>query len=276
MPLRTESYVQVTSLASGSSGNSMLIQSQSTNLLIDAGVGQRRIGSHLLKRGILPGMLHGILLTHEHHDHAQGAVGLSTRYSAPLVANRPTFQALSEHEVLPAKIVEMETGTSNCIGDVEFRSFPVSHDAAEPVGYVIDIGSIRIAYFTDSGCVTPYLQDALCGADLAIVEANYDEQWLLRGPYTREMKARVASAKGHLSNADCGDLLAERVDSEGPLTIWLAHLSRVNNSPALARRTVQDKISNLTRTSFVLEVALRDQPSVVWKSGSKAVQMSLF
>jgi phosphoribosyl 1,2-cyclic phosphodiesterase len=155
------------------------------------------------------------------------------------------------------------------------RSFAVPHDAVDAVGYVLECGSLRIAYFTDAGSCTPVMREALQGATLAVVEANHDLDWLLRGPYTPEMKARVASATGHLSNHDCADLIAERLEEGGPMSVWLAHLSRVNNSAALARRTVRDRISRQTSVPFRLDVALRDQPSISWRSGAHGVQLTL-
>ena len=128
---------------------------------------------------------------------------------------------------------------------------------------------------TDVGCPTQAVREALQGANLAIVEANHDLDWLWRGPYTQQMKERVASPRGHLSNIDCADLLAERLDIDGPLSVWLAHLSRVNNSVALARRSVRQRIEQQTKVPVLIDVALRDHPSVSWRSRSSGVQLSL-
>ncbi|HEV2472662.1 MAG TPA: hypothetical protein VGS41_08365, partial [Chthonomonadales bacterium] len=111
-------------------------------------------------------------------------------------------------------------------------------------------------------------------ADLAIIEANHDPGWLARGPYPPELKARVASRTGHLSNQECGALIAERLSEQGPLTVWLAHLSRVNNSPRLARACVE-AAARATGVPLDLRVALRDHPSVSWRYGSGAVQLKL-
>ena len=107
------------------------------------------------------------------------------------------------------------------------------------------------------------------------MEANHDVDWLWRGSYPEHRKIRVASDTGHLSNVDCGDLLAERLEEGGSMSVWLAHLSRINNSPALARRSVQQRIAQHTRVPYSLEVALRDQPSVSWSMGKQAVQLAL-
>lgn len=273
--LKPHPEVRVHALASGSSGNAFLVQAGETNLLLDAGLSQRMLASHLSRFGVGAAGLEAIFLTHEHVDHAASAGAMSRRATAPVVANAATLEAASQRSELPFATSELPTGSERGFGCIGVRSFPVSHDAAEPVGYVLEIGSQRIVYCTDVGSVTPAVQEALQGATLAIVESNHDLAWLLRGPYTQEMKARVASPTGHLSNADCAALLAQRLIEGGPLTVWLAHLSRVNNSPALARRSVLAGITIQTAVPLVLEIALRDHPSVSWRSGSRAVQSAL-
>jgi len=271
----SNSDVRVHALASGSSGNAFLVQAGATNLLLDAGLPQRILASHLARFGVGAAGLEAILLTHEHVDHSSSAGAMSRRATAPVVANAATLQAALQRSEQAFATSELPTGTERGFGCIGVRSFPVPHDAAEPVGYVLEVGSQRIVYCTDVGSVTPEVRSALQGATLAIVEANHDLAWLLRGPYTPEMKERVASPTGHLSNADCADLLAHRLIEGGPLTVWLAHLSRVNNSPSLARRSVLAQIAAQTRAPFALEIALRDHPSVSWRPGSKAVQTSL-
>jgi phosphoribosyl 1,2-cyclic phosphodiesterase len=268
--------LKVHSLASGSSGNAMLVCAAGTNLLIDAGLPLRTLSNALAKRGVGTTDLHAILLTHEHSDHSVTAGAMSRRSGAPVVANAATLQAYAEREALSYRTSVLATGDSLAVGKVVVRSFPVSHDAAEPVGFVLDVQGVRISYFTDTGCKTPALREALRGCHLAIVEANHDLQWLWRGSYTPEMKARVASDTGHLSNDDCADLLAERLELDGPFTIWLAHLSRANNSPVLARRSVAARIAQHTSVPYVMDVALRDHPSLNWRAGAMAVQPTLF
>ena len=267
--------IHVEALASGSSGNVTLLRSGASAILIDAGLGPRTITTYLNKRHVAGTQLQAILLTHEHTDHAQGAAALSRRTQAPLIANQATLEAISLRGESGFESQALPTGCERRVGDFLIRSFAVSHDAVDPVGYVIESAGVRIAYFTDSGCVTPAMRSALRGAQLMIVEANHDVDWLMRGPYTMEMKTRVASETGHLSNSDCADLLAERLEEGGSCCIWLAHLSRVNNSPALARRSIMKQIQQQTHVPFSLEVALRDQPSVVWTPGLKAVQLAL-
>lgn len=273
MKLATE--IRVHSLASGSSGNAMLVQSGETNLLIDAGLSLRTLALHLAKRGVAVGNLSGVLLTHEHHDHVLSASAVARRYNAPLIANAATLEACAARMGIECPTKELPTGSEWQFGGLNVRSFSTSHDAAEPVGYILQTPSSKIIYCTDNGCRTPQLTDALRGASLAIIEANYETDWLWRGSYTPEMKARVASDTGHLSNQDCAALLAERLDNGDPLCVWLAHLSRNNNSPSLAKRMVGNFLKNAVQTPFTLEIALRDHPSLAWRSGQFAFQMCL-
>lgn len=267
--------VKVHALASGSSGNAVLVQSGNTNILIDAGLSLRTLASHLARYKVGVDGLDAILLTHEHSDHSCGLGALARRTGAPVVANQATLQAYSERDILPFPTQELGTGDTVGIGSIGIRSFRIPHDAVEPVGFVLEAGATKIFYATDTGSLTPELRESLSGAHLAIIEANHDLDWLWRGTYTQEMKTRVASPTGHLSNADCADVLAERLEAEGACCIWLAHLSRANNSAALARRSVTARIKEQTQVPFDLEIALRDHPSVSWQAGRRAVQLSL-
>lgn len=265
--------LRVYSLASGSSGNVMLVQYGETNLLIDAGLTLKRISPFLAKHGVAK--LDAVLLTHEHTDHASGAGAVCRKTRAPLVANAATLQAYAERDSIFCPMQELSTEDDIAFGSLRVRSFPILHDAAAPAGYILTAGETRIAYCTDVGSVTREVREAFRGVSLAIIEANHDLLWLKNGPYTPDMKARVASDTGHLSNDDCASLMLETLEETGPCTIWLAHLSRVNNSPSLARRTVRDRLLAQTKVPFTLEIALRDHPSVCWQKGRKAVQLSL-
>lgn len=267
--------VRVHSLASGSSGNAVLVQSGSTHVLIDAGVGIKQLSTALSRCGVPAQGLAAILITHEHSDHVSGAGPLARRMSAPLVANRATLQAVLARDEIGCETQPLATGETIRIGALEVRSFPISHDAVEPAGYILDCGSVRVTYATDVGQGSESIQEALRGANLVVLESNHDSEWLQRGPYPAEMKARVASNLGHLSNRQCAEILAARAEDDGPFCVWLAHLSRVNNSPSLARRSVLSSVAERTRTPIALEVALRDHPSVSWRAGAHSVQLSL-
>jgi len=267
--------LEVHALASGSSGNSFLIKSGTTNILIDAGVGVRTLAPALARRGVGAEGLDAILITHEHTDHVSGLEALIRRTKAPVVANSRTLTEIKRRYETDFVSRELPTGDTIGIGSVGIRSFAVAHDAVETVGYCLETNGCTIIYATDTGHVTDGLREAIRGASLAIVEANHDLSWLLRGPYSEDMKRRVASDTGHLANADCADMIAERLEEGGTLAVWLAHLSRVNNSPALAKRSVLARVATQTSVPFLLEVALRDHPSLTWTPGRQAVQLSL-
>jgi len=263
----------VHALASGSSGNAILIQSGEGSLLIDAGVAGRTLAAWLASRRATP--FHGILLTHEHDDHLRGADSISRRFQAPVVSTRGTLEAASARRELP-RAAELEAGGETALGPFRVRSFPVPHDAADPVGYVVEADGVRIVCATDLGCPTAPVRHALRGAHLCILESNHDEEWLRLGPYPALMKARVAGDRGHLSNRCAAEMIVQRLEEDGPATFWLAHLSAVNNSPSLARRHAEATVAAATRVPAQIGVALRDRPSLVWTPGASAVQPRLF
>jgi phosphoribosyl 1,2-cyclic phosphodiesterase len=267
--------IEVTSLASGSSGNSVLIRADDRFLLVDAGLGPRTLMPALKRHGVEPGSLCAVLLTHEHDDHLRGAPPVSLRNGVAVVANGATLEAASGRAELRLTH-ELPTGAEERFGPFSVRSFEICHDAAEPVGYIIEVDGTRITYATDVGCPSDALRQAMRGASLCIIESNHDVEWLRRGPYTPMMKARVASDRGHLSNHDAARLIAERLDQDGPGCFWLAHLSRVNNSPAFARLYVERELRANCKTDYVLDIALRDRPSARWRRGATARQLSLF
>ena len=268
--------VSVYALASGSSGNATLVCSRTTNILIDCGLGVRKLASLLHGRGVLAEDLHGILVTHEHIDHAGGLGAMCRRTGAPVYSNSATLDACVARDPLVSNLRPMVTGTEIAVGDFTVSSFPIMHDAVAPVGWTVSHEDWKMCYVTDAGCVTEPMRRALRNCQFAIIEANHDVEMLRRGPYTAEMKARVASSSGHLSNLQCGEMLAERVDEGGEITAWLAHLSRVNNAPAIAKRTVEASIRSRSNRPFKLEVAHRDSPSAVYHYGNRSPQLTLF
>ncbi|MDI3341033.1 MAG: MBL fold metallo-hydrolase [Sphaerobacter sp.] len=227
--------MRVTSFGSGSSGNALLIQSGGTNVLIDAGLAVRRLRAGLAAAGVPDGGLDALLLSHEHHDHVSAVPSLIRYHHGPIFATRGTMRAL---EVARPDRWETLAAERPCrIGTLEITPIAVPHDAAEPVGFFIDDGSIRVAIFTDLGSPAALLRDAVARAHLVVLEANYDLELLERGPYPAYLKRRIRSGHGHLSNDECGELLTQSLTSV-TVDIWLAHLSENNNRPALAEQTV--------------------------------------
>ncbi len=265
--------LRVTCLASGSSGNSILVEYNHRAILVDAGLSTRKLLALLGERGLRPGSLDGILLTHEHTDHTRGAEGVAVRMEAPLVGNAPTLDCVC----LTGRSIEQvrfSTGEPVTLGGFEVSSFPVSHDAASPVGYLVDAGDIRVAVLTDLGSITPELIEPVSSADLVVLEANHETRRLIEGPYPQHLKRRILSDRGHLSNRQSAELIGMVLRSR-PQTFWLAHLSRTNNTKREARTGV---LSYLAGEGVAPEVLItdRDRPSLVWEPPSDDVQLSLF
>lgn len=224
-------------LASGSSGNAACLQSEDTCLLIDAGISARRINCALT--GSVP---KAVLITHEHDDHVKGLPVFLRQCEATVYASHATAEVLiKERKVDPARICTFNAGDSFVIGDITVRSFPLSHDAAAPVGYRFDCDGGSAAVLTDTGYVTEEAADAVAGVALLLLEANYDPETLRSGPYPRFLKERVLGRHGHLSNADAANF-ALHIAKSGTQEIILAHLSRENNTPVMAEYAVARKL----------------------------------
>jgi phosphoribosyl 1,2-cyclic phosphodiesterase len=227
-------------LGSGSGGNSTLVMGGETAVLVDAGLSYRRVRQELKDLGIEPQKIAAILITHEHADHCSEAGYLSMKLGCPIYGTRGTLEALGwflsgREELRPFKM-----GEELWIGGLKVRSFPVFHDAVEPCGYLIEDGRSRLGLATDLGVVTPALLEEFAECDAVILEANHDLEMLHNGPYTWELKQRIRSEVGHLSNEAAGETLAALARKGRLKSAILTHLSQNNNRPELALETVQD------------------------------------
>jgi phosphoribosyl 1,2-cyclic phosphodiesterase len=220
-----------------------------------------------------PGALEAVLVTHEHSDHTSGLEVLCRRHAALVVCNPATLGALRTQTDCP-RYLSLRTGEAVSVGPFEVASFPVSHDAAEPVGYTVEAGGSRVTALTDLGDVRPELVEPVGLADLVVLEANHDLERLWAGPYPQRLKRRITSDSGHLSNAQAAELIL-RAHSNRPQTFWLAHLSKTNNTRRLAGESVAGRLARegLRKTVLVTE---RDRPSLVWEPGWDDGQLSLF
>ena len=235
--------MDVCTLASGSSGNSLLICCGSTYVLLDAGISARRITSALKALGADPTRLSAVLVTHEHTDHVSGLATLTKQLGVPVYATAPTLDRLERKVPALARLGRaLEAGTGFQLGELWVESFSTPHDAAGSVGYAVTGGGARMALATDLGHLTPQVWDAAQGADLLVCETNHDEDWVRSGPYPYALKQRILGDFGHLSN-EAGAELAGRAALAGTRTILLAHLSSENNTPARAREVVSRRLS---------------------------------
>ena len=270
--------IAVHCLASGSSGNALIVQAGSDAILVDAGLGVRTLKAAVEKRGIAPQALAGILLTHEHIDHVKGAIPYARKYGVPLIATEGTLTALfaqecrdAPHRILP---VDGEMGA----GRFGVRALRACHDAADPTGFRVAIGDQAIAYTTDTGSITPEFRAACVGTALIVIESNHDIHKLRFGPYPDALKARILGRNGHLSNNAACDLILAHTDEYGPACVWLSHLSETNNTPAMALNYWKKRYraEGHKASPALVEVALRDKPSLVYRTRSRAVQLALF
>jgi phosphoribosyl 1,2-cyclic phosphodiesterase len=266
--------LRVTSLASGSSGNALLLQAGSTAVLIDCGLPQRAIERQLRYAGLAPADLAAILLTHEHGDHVLSAAPISRRHGVPLIANRPTADALGLLSLGVAHVI-LPTGATTEIAGLEVSSFPVPHDAADPVGYCIRAGRWCIGVALDLGSWDAQVLDGLAPADLVVLEANHDRERLRAAPYSWPVKQRIFGPRGHLDNVDAGALLA-RLGADGRRrTAWLAHLSEQANSPRIAMDVIGGVLALAEVRCISLQALPRHAP-LTWESDRHVEQLELF
>jgi phosphoribosyl 1,2-cyclic phosphodiesterase len=225
--------MQFTVLGSGSKGNSVFVENNGTGLLIDNGFSGKELDLRLRKVGRSLDNVSAICITHEHGDHIKGVGVVSRRRKIPVYANPGTFGGAEHRLGKLHKRVEFSTGDKIEINGLEIHSFAVSHDTADPVGYVISDGSRYLGYCTDTGTVTQLMKLRLAGCHALILEFNHNLEMLKNGPYPLPLQQRVRSRQGHLSNED-GALLLKSLMHPKLRYAVLAHLSETNNLPRLA------------------------------------------
>ena len=248
--------MRVSVLASGSKGNAIFVELDGTRLLIDAGIGVRRVAREMGELSVTPESLDAVFITHEHSDHVKGLAALLKRTAAPVYARPGTIRALaSDGDALPQdRLFAIHDAVE--VGTLRVSAFTVPHDAVDPVGYEIT-GSRKCTVATDLGYVTDRVRTALEGADVLVMEANHDLQMLRKGPYPWPLKQRILSNRGHLANDETGRALA-RLRSR-PEKIILAHLSETNNLPSLCEETVSRVLAESGAAALPLAVALQDE-----------------
>ncbi|HVN08839.1 MAG TPA: MBL fold metallo-hydrolase [Patescibacteria group bacterium] len=240
--------LRVLNLGSGSSGNSTLVETVTTRVLVDAGFNRRETMRRLAALGASVDGVHGILISHEHTDHISGLANLSRSWNAPVFITEGTYaeyRRLTPREELE-KIERVETIVPSRrfqVGDIEITAFSIPHDAADPVGFTLQAEGFKVSIVTDLGYLPAHVREHLRGSDLLILESNHDLEMLKVGPYPWHIKQRVMSRTGHLSNHAVSEFLC---DGEGfdARARWLvlAHLSENNNNPDLARLSAEEAL----------------------------------
>nr|WP_321351079.1 MBL fold metallo-hydrolase [uncultured Methanoregula sp.] len=228
-------------LASGSKGNSVVLEGSSGSILIDAGLSAKELLLRMARAGLDPEQLLSILVTHEHGDHIRGLDVLCRKLDLPVYATEGTLADFLNHRRTSEKPLESRVCRYReefTVGDFVIEPFAISHDAAEPCGFIIREGDCRIGYCTDTGIVTPQMLDLLLPCDGIILESNHCPEMLANGPYPESLKRRIRSKRGHLSNPDAALCLRE-FGKDVPEVI-LAHLSEMNNTPEKAKGSARE------------------------------------
>lgn len=245
------------SLFSSSRGNATFIGTPNGGVLIDAGVTYARLTAAMERCGLSINAVQGVFITHDHSDHVRGLKLLSAKHNIPIFAQSQTLRNLIDGEAVAPSAVLSEIGSNSvAIADMQLTAFNTPHDTDQSCGYRIEMPDGRIcAVCTDLGHITKTVEDALCGCNLVLLEANYDEQMLKKGPYPPYVKARILSENGHLSNTDCAEQ-AKKLLATGTTRLLLGHLSQENNRPELADMVVESALSGYVRgQDYLLEVA---------------------
>jgi phosphoribosyl 1,2-cyclic phosphodiesterase len=241
--------LRISILASGSSGNSTLLETGCTTLLVDAGYGRKELGRRFEALGrARPEHVDAILVTHEHTDHCNGLAQLARDWDCAAYLTEPTHREIRKMFAdtpakQPARVEHVRPGLKFEIGDIEVTPFSIPHDAADPVGYVLRCNGTKVGIVTDLGYLPELVKQHLRDADFLILESNHDLEMLKMGPYPWFIKQRVMSRTGHLSNAVVSEFLADsEVFDARPRHLVLAHVSEQNNNPDVARISAEEAL----------------------------------
>ena len=228
------------SLGSGSAGNATVVEAGETRLLLDCGFSVKETVQRLARLHLAAEQLTGILVTHEHDDHARGVFKLAARYQIPVWITHGTYSMCQRY--LPSqspRINIIDAHSIFSIQDIDIHPYPVPHDAREPAQFVFSDGDCRLGVLTDVGSVTPHIVMMLQACDGLLLECNHDLDMLRTGPYAHSLKKRVGGWLGHLDNQTSAQLLGQ-LDNSKLKHLVAAHLSEKNNTPALARQALSE------------------------------------
>ncbi|MCL2118895.1 MAG: MBL fold metallo-hydrolase [Planctomycetaceae bacterium] len=234
---RRQPSLRIVSLQSGSNGNCIYVETQSTRLLFDAGISGLRAKERLAEHGIDITSVHGLFISHDHWDHA-GNMGIFNRkFGLPVWVTETTYQAARQKKAIGSieQLHHFVSGETIRFGDVTIETLRTPHDATDGVVFIIDNGSVRLGVMTDLGHVFPDLREAVRSLDAVLLESNYDPETLKHCGYTEETKARIRGKGGHISNLEAARL----IESAKSRLQWacLGHISQESNHPQLALET---------------------------------------
>lgn len=235
--------IKFLSLSSGSSGNCYYLGTDTYGILIDAGIGVRTIKKILKEYGLALENIQAVFVTHDHADHIKCVGTLGEKYRIPIYATPDTHVGINKNYCMTEKLssssiryIYKESPIQ--LRDFQITAFEVPHDGTDNVGYCIEVDGKVFSFLTDLGHITSIAAQYICKANYLIIEANYDEEMLRMGFYPQYLKQRITGPNGHMCNRDTAEFLAENMN-EGLKYIWLCHLSKDNNHPELALKTIE-------------------------------------
>jgi phosphoribosyl 1,2-cyclic phosphodiesterase len=224
------------SLGSGSAGNSLVVNVNDTTLMLDCGFSVKETVTRLARLNIEPNVLAGVVITHEHDDHAGGVFKFAAKYKIPVWLTYGTLKMVArympnQHDI---QLNVIDSHSSFSINGIQVQPYPVPHDAREPIQCVFSDGNHQLGVLTDVGRTTPHIESKLSSCEALVLECNHDASMLQSGPYSWALKQRVGGDLGHLENSDSAKLLS-KLDNSKLQHIVAAHLSVKNNTPELAK-----------------------------------------
>ncbi|MFD2117438.1 MBL fold metallo-hydrolase [Paenibacillus yanchengensis] len=258
--------LRFTVLGSGSTGNATVVQGASHTILIDAGLSAKRLDSLLQEQGIAGHQIDALLVTHEHSDHIKGLGAFARKHELPIFANDATWGAMEKHlgKITPQQRNIMETGEQITFGNMQVNSYPISHDAVEPVGYCFVEEGVKLSLATDLGYISERVRKQIYDSDVLVLESNHDTEMLRVGRYPWSIKQRILSDVGHLSNVAAGEALPQLM-TDRTKRVYLAHLSLDHNQMDLAMLTVNNILENhgmfYKQEEFPLRATYHDRPT---------------
>ncbi|HEY3762841.1 MAG TPA: MBL fold metallo-hydrolase [Verrucomicrobiae bacterium] len=273
--------VKFTILGSGSSGNCAYIETGNSRVLIDAGFSPRQIRQRLASIGRAPENLSAILITHEHSDHICGLFGLAEKLKIPVYCNRETQEATAwafkekwngkrdplfdgMEKTMGDFLAKLDwrlfqTGDRFELGDVLVETFPIPHDAQDPVGFLLRTGSVNIGFATDLGHMTKLVLERIRAANILVLESNHDIKLLQESRRSWALKQRILGRHGHLSNVAAAETV-EQIMSADLKHLYLAHLSRECNRPEIAMRVMGERLNEIGAGHVQFQAAGQDVP----------------
>lgn len=259
------------SLGSGSSGNCYFLSTGTHSILIDAGLNMRTLKRTLQSYGYGLEQIEAVFVTHDHADHIKSVGNLANDMNIPIYSTQPIHLGINRNycvtsKLTPAHIRYVNKETCTEIGDIKITPFEVLHDSSDCVGYQVEAEGTTFVLITDAGQVTPTIKERVNNANYLVLESNHDEDMLAMGPYPAYLKGRIRSGRGHLSNKQAAELLAENA-TEKLRHVWLCHLSEENNHPELARKTMSTVLRSfgiIDGVDFKVTVLGRKTPSELY------------